>query len=628
VAGRRRPWHRALIAERAARFFLAHGVEQTGYDLLAHARSDYLAWGAAAKVGQIDWAYPPLGGHADAIPTAGGAEPRDLARHRSTVTTGTIDLLGILAASQALSSETSIERLHARVAEVLGAMTGATGVQLLLWSDERQDWLLPVSDRGALTPGTGIEHAVPMSVLRYFQRTREPLVVADATSDDRFARDAYFADVDACSLLAAPIVSRGTLQAVLVLENRLIRDAFTTERLDVVKLIAGQLAVSLDNAQLYADYRRIADEQAALRRVATLVAEGPPPTAVFDGLATEMQRLLDADGVTLGRFEPGEEVTVVAHRGWDGSDLRAGTRFSHQGKSVTAEVRRFQRPARLESFDAADGPIANYLRDQGVRSSVGAPIFVEGRLWGVAVVYWTREESPPADTEERVGQFAKLLEIAIANADSREQLIASRARVLAAGDEARRRVVRDLHDGAQQRLVQAVLALKLAQRAIRNDDAEAGPLVGEALAAIEQGNEELRDLAHGILPTSLTRRGLRSAVAAMVQRLGVPADVDVPDERFPAEIEASAYFIVAEALTNIVKHAHATRAEVRASVQDGMLRVEVHDNGVGGADPRSHGLVGMSDRVAALRGRFEFESPPGVGTTVAATLPIVGGSGD
>ena len=153
VAGRRRPWHRALIAERAARFYLAHGVEHAGYDLLAQARHDYLAWGATAKVDQLDWAYPPLRPPADATTGNGDDEPVDRPRHRSTVTTGTIDLLGILAASQALSSETSIERLHARVVEVLGAMTGATGVHLLLWSDERQDWLLPAPRQRRHHPG-------------------------------------------------------------------------------------------------------------------------------------------------------------------------------------------------------------------------------------------------------------------------------------------------------------------------------------------------------------------------------------------------------------------------------------------------------------------------------------------
>jgi signal transduction histidine kinase len=611
VAARQRPWHRALIAERAARFFLAHGVDQVGDDLLADARDAYLVWGATAKVNQIDWAYPPSRRHADATTAGGRAARGDLALHPSTVPTGTIDLLGILAASQALSSETSIERLHARVSEVLGAMAGATAVHLLLWSDEHQDWLMPGSDR-----------PVPMSVPRYLQRTRETLVVPDAIKDDRFGRDPYFAAIDACSLLAVPILSRGALQAVLILENRLMRDAFTTERLDVVKLIAGQLAVSLDNAQLYASYRRVADEQAALRRVAMLVAEGPPPTAVFDAVATEMQRLLDADGVTLGRFEPGDEVVVVAQRGSEGGTLPAGTRFNHTGQSVTAEVRRRRRPARVEGFDAADGSIASYLRRQGVRSSVGAPIFIEGRLWGVAVVYWTREESPPADTEERIGQFAKLLETAIANADSREQLFASRARLLVAGDEARRRVVRDLHDGAQQRLVSTIVSLKLAQRALRRDDAEADSLIGVALDAAERANTELRELAHGILPALLTRGGLRAAVGEVASRLDVPTVLDIGEERLPAEVEASAYFIVVEALTNVVKHADATHVEVSASVEHETLRIEVRDDGIGGADPRSHGLVGISDRVAALGGRLELESPPGAGTAVLVTLPV------
>jgi signal transduction histidine kinase len=221
-----------------------------------------------------------------------------------------------------------------------------------------------------------------------------------------------------------------------------------------------------------------------------------------------------------------------------------------------------------------------------------------------------------------MARFAALLDTAIANAHSREQLIASRARLLAAGDEARHRVVRDLHDGAQQRLVQAILTLKLAQRAAQGDGGQAGALVAEALEAVERGNEELRELAHGILPTVLTSRGLKAAVDAMAKRVGVPAGVDIPGERLPAEIEASAYFIVAEALTNVVKHADATRAEVRASVRDGMLRVEVRDDGIGGADPHSHGLMGMSDRAAALGGRLEIESPPGAGTTVVATLPV------
>jgi signal transduction histidine kinase len=187
-------------------------------------------------------------------------------------------------------------------------------------------------------------------------------------------------------------------------------------------------------------------------------------------------------------------------------------------------------------------------------------------------------------------------------------------------------VVRDLHDGAQQRLVQAIARLKLARQALPGSDAMTTSLLGEALVAVEQGNEDLRELAHGILPATLTRSGLRPAVDALVERLDVPTDVDVPEERLPTEIEASAYFIVAEALTNIVKHAQATHTWVTASIEDETLQVEIRDDGFGGADPHSQGLMGMSDRVAALRGRLEIHSPPGAGTTVVATLPLPGAS--
>jgi len=214
AARRQRPWHQALIAEHAARFYLEYGLDHVGYSLLAQARQQYLAWGAVAKAAQLDWAYPALRPPPSADAGDGSGQPADLSDRRSAVTTGTIDLLGILSASQALSSETSVGRLHTRVVEVLGAMTGATGVHLPLWSEDRHHWLLPAPGGGTVpVSGGGHERAVPMSVLRYAQRTREPLVVADAAGDDRFARDPYFTDVDCCSLLAVAILSRGRLRA-------------------------------------------------------------------------------------------------------------------------------------------------------------------------------------------------------------------------------------------------------------------------------------------------------------------------------------------------------------------------------------------------------------------------------
>ena len=423
------------------------------------------------------------------------------------------------------------------------------------------------------------------------------------------------------SSVSAPITVEGQLWGLITASWK--REALpppdTEERM--VKF-AALLDTAIANAEARSEIERLAEEQAALRRVATLVAEGVAPTAVFDAVAAEMARLLEADGVTLSRYEPDEHVTVVAHRGANAARVPAGTRVRHTGENVTSIVRRTKRPARLEHYEGLQAPIADLARDLGVRASVAAPITVYGHLWGVTIANWQGEQTPPADTEERMTKFAGLLDTAIANADSRDQLAASRARLVTAADEARRRLVRDLHDGAQQRLVHTIVSLKLAQRAFGEGDGKAELLVGEALQHAERSNAELRELAHGILPAVLTRGGLRAGVDAVVSRVDVPVRVDVLPDRFPLEIEASAYFIVAEALTNVMKHSHATRAEVRAYVQDGMLYVEVHDDGIGGADPTGHGLVGMADRVTALGGRLTVESPPGDGSLVAATLPL------
>ena len=382
------------------------------------------------------------------------------------------------------------------------------------------------------------------------------------------------------------------------------------------------VATAIANAEARAEVERLAEEQAALRRVAMLVADGAAPAAVFEAVAAEMEALLGADGVTLSRYEPDEQVTVVANRGSTASLVALGARVSHRGGNVTSLVRRSEQPARMEHFEGADGYFAELARSVGVRASVAAPIVVDGRLWGVTIANWTGEESPPADTEQRMAQFAELLDTAIANADSRDQLTASRARLVTTADDARRRVVRDLHDGAQQRLVHTIVTMKLAQRAFQDEDAMAEALLEEALGHAEHSNAELRELAHGILPAVLTRGGLRAGIDAFVLRLDLPIEVDLPVERFPAEIEASAYFVVAEALTNVVKHSHAQRAAVRVYVEDELLHLEIRDDGIGGADPGGHGLVGMGDRVSALGGRFNIESPAGGGTLVTATLPL------
>jgi signal transduction histidine kinase len=619
AAQRQRPWHRALIAEHAARFYLARGLEQAGHDLLAQARQEYLDWGATAKVAQLDWAYPARQPPSDPA----GEQPGDLTQRRAAVTAGTVDLLGILSASQALSSETSIGRLHARVVQVLSAMTGATAVHLPLWDAGRQDWLLPAPGGGTVpASGTGQEGAPPMSVLRYVQRTGEPLVVGDATGDDRFARDPYFAGITGCSLLAVPILSRGALRAVLLLENRLIRAAFTAERLDAVNLIAGQLTVSLDNAQLYADHRRIADEQAALRRVATLVARAAPPPEVFGAVAEEVGRLLGVDVAALVRYDP-HDLEVVGT--WTSTGAPAptpvGGRLPLGGRNVTTLVHQTGRPARIDYSDVSGVIGQAATREWGLRSSVGVPVSGEGQVWGAIVVALTGGEVLPADTESRLAGFTELLSTAIANAEAQAEVTASRARVVGAADQARRRIERDLHDGTQQRLVSLALKLRAAQAAA---PPELGRQLDEAVAEATGALEELTEIARGIHPAVLAERGLTAALKTLARRSPIPVDLQMrADERLPEEVEVSAYYVVAEALTNAAKHSRASAVSVEVEVTGEALRVAVRDNGTGGADlARGTGLAGLKDRVEALGGRIFLDSRPGAGTSLQAEFPL------
>ncbi|MET7398267.1 AAA family ATPase [Dactylosporangium sp. NPDC005572] len=618
-----RPWHRALIAERSARFYLAHGVEHAGYHLLLEARREYLEWGATAKVRQLDWAYPTL------RPAAHADRPGDLDHRRSAVTAGTIDLLGILSASQVLSSQTSVEGLHSRLVQVLSAITGATQVHLVLWSADRQHWLLAAPGGRGTTAGsvTGHEHVVPLSVLRYVRRAREPLVVGDATRDQRFSRDPYLTDLICCSLLAVPILNRGTLQAVLLLENRLIRGAFSTERLDAVKLIAGQLAVSLDNARLYADFRRIANEQAALRRVATLVARGTGPDPVFAAVADEVGALFGADGTAIVRFEPDGDATVMGGYGLKHGE--PGTRGKLDARSAMAAVQATGRAARRHGVH---GPLSGGLAEPTPtehRSAFASPIVVEGRLWG-AIGAAARRERLGEDTEQRLADFTELVATAIANAESRAELTTSRARIVAAADHTRRRIERDLHDGAQQRLVALALQLRAAQADVPPQFDTLGRQLDRAVAGANSAADELREIAHGIHPSILTEGGLGPALRTLARRSPIPVQLNLRTVgRLPEQVEVSTYYIVAEALTNAAKHAQASTITVTvdtAGIVDTagtVLHVAVHDDGAGGADfTHGTGLLGLKDRAEALGGRIALHSPHGAGTSLTVEIPV------
>ncbi len=276
--------------------------------------------------------------------------------------------------------------------------------------------------------------------------------------------------------------------------------------------------------------------------MATLVAREAPETAVLASVAEEISRLLGGQHTHINRYETDDLATCVA--AWGRPDT-VGLRFSLGGDSITARVARTGRPARLDDYSDAAGQIADDARTRAVRSGVGVPIVVDERLWGVVVATLRQTGALPPDTESRMAEFTELVATAISNLQARSDLAASRARLVAAGDEERRRVVRDLHDGAQQRLVHTVITLKLADRALRKDADDGPELVQEALEQAEQAMAELRELAHGILPAALTTGGLRAGVDALAARMPIPVDLRVSVDRLPPAIEATAYFVVA-----------------------------------------------------------------------------------
>ncbi len=365
-------------------------------------------------------------------------------------------------------------------------------------------------------------------------------------------------------------------------------------------------------------------EQAALRRVATMVARGTPAPALFGQVCEELGELLAVKTTDMIRYEDERFATVVGS--WTGNDAPSfpvGERIPVEGDSVTAKLYRSGRPARVDDYDLVESELAERLRGFGIHSVVGAPIYVAGRLWGAIMVSSEVAHAFPAGTEARLSSFAELVTAALAHVDAREQLAASRARIVEAADAARRRIERDLHDGAQQRLVSLALTLRRLEPSLEQDSAATRELAA-ARAELDAALEELRELARGIHPSILTDRGLEDALAAVAGRSDVPVELNLDScEELPQSVQTTAYFVVLEALANASKHARPGRIEVRVAVDERHATVEVRDDGNGGADPaRGSGLSGLSDRVSALGGTLEIESPAGAGTTVRTRIPV------
>jgi signal transduction histidine kinase len=376
------------------------------------------------------------------------------------------------------------------------------------------------------------------------------------------------------------------------------------------------------------DRKRHEVEQQALHRVALAVAGERRPEGIFDVVTEEVGRVLGAHSANLLRYEEGGVAVIVGR--WSEPGVYTGPvgeRSPVKAGTSTQIVYTTGRPVRLGLDDGIEPGFAHYLRKIGANSIVAAPITVTGRLWGMITARLTPPSVFPEGAEERLNGFARLVSVALANEEAREQLAASRARLVSTADEERRRLERNLHDGAQQRLVSLSLSLRHARGQLSSDPATADELLAAASAELDVALEELRELARGIHPAVLTDRGLAPALQALVDRAPLPVELDVPrDERLPGRVEAAAYYLVSESLANVAKYAGASGVEVIVAREDRFALIEIADDGIGGADPQNgSGLRGLSDRIEALDGTLSVVSPPGGGTTIRARIPCAAG---
>jgi signal transduction histidine kinase len=427
------------------------------------------------------------------------------------------------------------------------------------------------------------------------------------------------------SAVATPILVEGRLWGMMAAgssgEEPLPAD--TEERLaQFTELLAAAIA----NAESRAGLTRLAEEQAALRRVATLVACGSPSEELFAAVPGEVGRLLQAGQTAMIRYESDGTATLVAAWSRTGDSAPLGARERLGGNNLTTIIWQTRRPARIDSYADASGAPAVVARKVGFRSAAGAPVIVRGRLWGAMIVGSVDEQPLGPGTEARLASFTELVATAISNAENLAELTASRARVVAAADETRRRIERDLHDGAQQRLVSLSLALRVAQAEVPPQLGELESELGRVADGLASVQEDLREMAHGIHPAILAQGGLGRALKILARRSAVPVKLDVRGvARLPERIEVAAYYVVSEALTNAAKHAHASVIQVQAETAEGALQLRVRDDGAGGADPiRGSGLLGLKDRVEALGGTLEVTSPAGSGTTLLIEIPVEG----
>ena len=606
----------------AAVYMLFHRL-QTGGSILAADASD---WVAVAVFLILALATATLAGLAR-------LRAREADRRRREVEVSH-DELGVLAEHQAglrrvatcVARGASPSEVFTAVSEELARCLHAVNAGILRYEPDGTGYLVDVQYEPGVTnmPVTG--ERIPLAgddvgalVLRTGRAARIDSHDNVSGPEARRIREAGIG-----SVVGAPITIDGRLWGAAIIGTTK-REPLPPDAEARLGDFSDLVATAIANAQTRADLRVLAEQQAALRRVATLVARGVPPSEVFSAVAGELAHCLGVHDTGLCRFEPDGAATLLAARDESGLTKKlVGQQFSLEGDNIVARVLRTGRSARMDNHDNAASPAAARIRELGMRSAVGAPIVVDGRLWGAATVSTSQSELLPLDTEARVGDFADLVATAIANAQAHAELTASRARIVAAADHARRRIERDLHDGAQQRLISLGLELRTVEASVPPDLLPLKERISDLVTTVAGVSNDLQELSRGIHPAILSKGGLGPAIKVLARRSAVPVELVLgTDRRLPDPVEVAAYYVVAESLANAAKHAQASTVDVGVNIEGDNVHLSIRDDGIGGADAaRGSGLTGLHDRVEALGGRLSISSQPGIGTALHATIPF------
>jgi len=509
------------------------------------------------------------------------------------------------------------------VAAEVAALFGVPLVGLFRY--EQEGMATVIAGAGQVSPYLGRPWPCPPGdpgLVASVQRTGQPLRIDDYTQIQS-AISGPAKELGIGRAAGVPVIVGGRVWGAVVVAAGHDRPPLPADTLDRLAVFTELMATAIANGEARTEIERLAQEQAALRRVATLVARGADTGEVFAAVAREVAEVMHLPIAAVLRYEEnGETMTVIAAWSDRPHPFQPGTRWPYHAWGLAARVRQTGRAGRVVDYSQRQGAFAAKARELGLHSVAGAPIIVDGTVWGLVTIAST--DGPiPDQAEGRLAEFTELLGTAIANTQSRTELSASRARIVAAADETRRRLERDLHDGIQQRLV----SLALKARATEAMTARPADQIRGELSLLADGLgtalDELREISHGIHPAVLSEAGLGPALKALARRSAVPVELDLNiGPRLAEPLEVAAYYVASEALTNAAKHAQASVIEVRADGCDGALALSIRDDGIGGADPgRGSGIIGLKDRVEALGGTISVLSPPGHGTTLHVQLP-------